>query len=58
MTKKEIIREHYSKLGKKGGPKGGRARTSAMTPEERVALAKLASAARWGKKTTQKKGGK
>jgi hypothetical protein len=50
MKKKEVIREYFSKLGKKGGPKGGKARTSALTPEQRSELARKAAAARWGKK--------
>jgi hypothetical protein len=52
MTKAEIIREHYSKIGKKGGRKGGPARMAAQTPEERRALAKKAAAARWGNRTS------
>jgi hypothetical protein len=52
MTKAEIIREHYSKIGKKGGKKGGPARMAVLTPEERRALAKKAAAARWGNKAT------
>ncbi len=37
-------------LGRKGGLKGGKARAKAMTKKERVASAKKAAAARWGKK--------
>jgi hypothetical protein len=58
MNKSEIIKEYFSMIGKRGASKGGKARTDAMTPKQRVALAKLAAAARWGKKTTKKKGGK
>ena len=47
MNKKQIIREHYSALGKKGGPKGGRARMSMLTPKQRRELATKAAAARW-----------
>ena len=34
--------------GKKGGPKGGKARAAGMTPKQRTAHAKKAAAARWG----------
>ena len=37
-------------LGRKGGLKGGKARAASMTAEQRVASAKKAAAARWGKK--------
>ena len=46
MNKKQIIREHYSALGKKGGPKGGRARMASLTAKQRKELATKA-AARW-----------
>ena len=36
-------------LGKLGGPKGGRARAEALSPEERSNIAKRAAAARWKK---------
>ena len=36
-------------LGRKGGAKGGAARAKALTPEQRQAGAKKASAARWEK---------
>jgi hypothetical protein len=35
-------------LGRKGGLKGGKARASKMTPEERSAAARKAAQARWG----------
>ena len=47
MNKKQVLREYFSKLGKKGGPKGGRARTAGLTPEERQELARKAATARW-----------
>ena len=37
-------------LGRKGGLKGGPARTAALTPQQRKDLARKAAAARWGKK--------
>jgi hypothetical protein len=36
-------------LGRKGGLKGGKARASRMTPEERSVAAKKAAHARWNK---------
>jgi hypothetical protein len=36
-------------LGRKGGLKGGKARASSMTAEERQALARKAAQARWSK---------
>lgn len=50
MTKKvpKVVSEYMRRMGKKGGPKGGKARTSAMTPEQRTALARKAARARWG----------
>jgi DNA-binding MarR family transcriptional regulator len=47
MTEDEALRRHLSKLGKKGGPKGGRARMASLTPEQRKELAQKAAAARW-----------
>jgi hypothetical protein len=37
-------------LGRLGGAKGGRARSLAMTPEQRAEAARLASQARWKRK--------
>jgi hypothetical protein len=36
-------------LGRKGGLKGGKARTEALTPQERKLLAQKAAKARWSK---------
>jgi hypothetical protein len=44
------LREYLSKLGKKGGKKGGPARAAAMTPEQRSESARKAVMARWAKK--------
>jgi hypothetical protein len=49
MNEREVLRRHLSRLGKKGGPKGGRARMASLTATERTALAKKAAAARWAK---------
>jgi hypothetical protein len=35
--------------GRKGGLKGGKARAAAMSPEEKLASAKKAAAARWNR---------
>jgi hypothetical protein len=53
VNEKEILRKHFSKLGKKGGLKGGKSRMDSLTPEQRKALAKKAAAARWGKRGTK-----
>ena len=55
MNEAEALRRHLSKLGKKGGPKGGKARMAALTAKQRTALAKKAAAARW-KKAAERKG--
>jgi hypothetical protein len=39
---------HAVALGKLGGPKGGRARARALSPDRRRAIAREAAAARWG----------
>jgi len=44
------LREYLSKLGKKGGKKGGPARAAKMTPEQRSESARKAVMARWGKR--------
>jgi hypothetical protein len=38
-------------LGRRGGLKGGKARASKLTPEQRAEIARKAAAARWGKKS-------
>ena len=50
MNKKDVLREHLSRLGKKGGPAGGKARMKSLTSGKRKKLAQKAAAARWGKK--------
>jgi len=54
-----VMREFGRKGGKIGGPKGGRARMAALTPEERSALARRAARARWRRKprAIKRKGG-
>lgn len=41
---------HAQALGRLGGLKGGKARASKLTPEQRAEIAKKAAAARWKKK--------
>jgi hypothetical protein len=40
----------YKALGHKGGLKGGKARASKLTPEQRKEIAKKAAQARWQRK--------
>jgi hypothetical protein len=47
VNEKEVLRRHLSKLGKKGGPIGGKARMALLTPKQRRELAKKAALARW-----------
>jgi len=49
VNKKQVISEYFSKIGERGGRKGGKARTDALSPRERTELARMAAAARWGK---------
>lgn len=44
------IRRVMSALGKKGGPKGGRARAENLSKKRRVEIAKRAASARWNAK--------
>ena len=41
-------------IGRKGGLKGGKARSASLTPERRSEIAKKAAAARWKSKTPPK----
>ena len=43
------MREYFSKLGKKGGKKGGAIRAANMTGEQRSESARNAVSARWKK---------
>ena len=58
MSKRKIplgVREYFSRLGKKGGAKGGHARAANMTAEERSDSARKAVLARWAKAKAAKK---
>lgn len=48
------LREYFAKIGKKGGKKGGAARASKMTDEERSESARRAVQARWAKAKAKK----
>lgn len=50
------IQQAASAMGKIGGPKGGKARAAALTPQQRADIAKAAAKARWSKKVSS--GGK
>ena len=39
-----------SVMGRRGGPKGGRARAATLSPERRAEIARDAARKRWGKK--------
>ena len=43
------VRAYFSKLGKKGGKKGGTMRAANMSPEERTESARNAVMVRWAK---------
>ena len=45
--KDEIVSRIMSEMGRKGGKKGGTARASNMTPEQRSESARNAVTARW-----------
>lgn len=47
----ESVRQNRPR--QRAGSKGGKARSKALTPEQRSAIAKGAAAARWGRRETQ-----
>ena len=44
------LRRVMSALGKKGGPKGGKARAESLSKAKRTSIARRAALARWKKK--------
>jgi hypothetical protein len=46
----ESIRDYLSSIGRKGGLKGGKARSKALSASKRKAIAVKAAKARWSKK--------
>jgi hypothetical protein len=53
MARKSAVSKYLAKIGRKGGKASGKARMEKLTPEQRVAVAKTAAAARWAKPVTQ-----
>jgi hypothetical protein len=49
------LSEYFSRLGRKGGPKGGRARAQKLTAEQRRESARKAVQARWAKAKRKKR---
>lgn len=49
--RKQVMRE----MGSRGGKKGGKARASALSPEERSRIAQNAAAKRWAKSSSSSK---
>ncbi len=52
--RRDPVRDYLAKIGsrggKAGGPKGGRARADALTPERRSEIAREGGKARWAHK--------
>ena len=53
MARKTPVSNYLAKIGRKGGKASGKARMEKLTPEQRVAVARTAAAARWAKPVTQ-----
>ena len=53
MARKTAVSKYLAKIGRKGGKASGKVRMEKLTPEQRVAVAKTAAAARWAKPVTQ-----
>lgn len=53
MARKTAVSKYLAEIGRKGGKASGKARMEKLTPEQRVAVAKTAAAARWAKPVTQ-----
>jgi hypothetical protein len=47
------VSRYLAEIGRKGGKASGKARMERLTPEQRVAIARNAAAARWAKPVTQ-----
>jgi hypothetical protein len=54
VARKTSVSKYLADIGRKGGKASGKARMEKLTPEQRVAVAKTAAAARWAKTVTQK----
>ena len=53
MARKTTVSKYLAGIGRKGGRASGKARMEKLSPEQRVAVAKKAAAARWAKPVTQ-----
>jgi hypothetical protein len=53
VARKTTVSKYLAGIGRKGGKASGKARMEKLTPEQRVAVAKTAAAARWKKPVTQ-----
>jgi hypothetical protein len=53
VARKTAVSKYLARIGRKGGKASGKARMEKLTPEQRVAVAKTAAAARWAKPVTQ-----
>ena len=53
VARKTVVSKYLAGIGRKGGKASGKARMEKLTPEQRVAVAKTAAAARWAKPVTQ-----
>jgi hypothetical protein len=49
VARKTSVSKYLADIGRKGGKASGKARMEKLTPEQRVAVAKTAAAARWAK---------
>jgi hypothetical protein len=53
VARKTTVSKYLAGIGRKGGKASGKARMEKLTPEQRVAVAKAAAAARWKKPVSQ-----
>ena len=53
MDRKTAVSKYLAEIGRKGGKASGKARMEKLTPEQRVAVARTAAAARWANPVTQ-----
>jgi hypothetical protein len=47
------ISKYLSEIGRRGGKASGKARMTKLTQEQRVAVARIAAAARWAKRVVK-----
>jgi len=50
LEERSAISKYLSEIGRRGGLKGGKARATKLTLEQRKEIAQKAAEARWGKK--------